>query len=156
TLVAGETADRHDRRAILTLCYLTQLLTSAGLAWRAEAGGGLWPIFALSALFGSAPAFFQPTASALGPTLVPPHVLRRATSPTSLAAQLASILGPALGGLLCSLSPAVGYAACVGLYATAAGCALLIRADTRPPFEPGRSRAAQVREGLGYVWGNKL
>src|SRR5207253_174655 len=43
-----------------------------------------------------------------------------------------------------------------GLYAVAATCALLIRADTRPPFAAGRSRAAQIREGLGYVWGNKL
>src|SRR5215472_9292949 len=29
TLVAGETADRYDRRRLLALCYLTQLLTAA-------------------------------------------------------------------------------------------------------------------------------
>ena len=40
TLVAGETADRYDRRRILTLCYLTQLLTSLGLALHSESGGG--------------------------------------------------------------------------------------------------------------------
>ena len=48
TLIAGETADRHDRRRILTLCYLAQLLISAGLAFRSALGGGLWPIFALA------------------------------------------------------------------------------------------------------------
>src|SRR5580658_8739817 len=52
TLVAGETADRHDRRLILTVCYLAQLLISAGLAFRSALGGGLWPIFALASLFG--------------------------------------------------------------------------------------------------------
>src|SRR5205814_10429461 len=57
---------------------------------------------------------------------------------------------------LCAISPAAGYAVCAGLFAVAAGCALAIRADARPPFEHGRSRAAQVREGLGYVWGNRL
>jgi hypothetical protein len=45
---------------------------------------------------------------------------------------------------------------CVGLYTIAATCAQLIRANTTPVIEPGRSRVAQVREGLEYVWGNKL
>src|SRR5215831_17767285 len=60
TLLAGETADRHDRRRILVLCYLAQLLISAGLAVQSGLGGGLWPIFALAGLFGCARAFFQP------------------------------------------------------------------------------------------------
>jgi MFS family permease len=156
TLIAGEAADRHDRRRILALCYLTQLLTSVGLATRSSLGGGLWPIFALAALFGCSRAFFQPTASALGPMLVPLRLLPRAIATNSLAAQLGSILGPALGGLLCVVSPILGYAVSAGLYAAAAACALLIRADTRPVIEVGRSRVAQIREGLGYVWGNKL
>ncbi|MBN9523739.1 MFS transporter [bacterium] len=156
TLVAGEAADRYDRRRILALCYLAQLFTAAGLALRSEAGGGLAAVFALAALFGCARAFFQPTASALGPMLVPPRLLPRAIATNSLAAQVASIAGPALGGLLCAASPVLGYLVSAGLYATATGCALLIRADTKPHVEPGRSRVAQIREGLGYVWRNKL
>jgi len=156
TLLAGETADRHDRRRILTLCYVAQLLISAGLAFRSALGGGLWPIFALAALFGCARAFFQPAASALGPMLVPLRLLPRAIATNSLASQLASILGPALGGLLCIASPVLGYAVSAGLYAAAAASALLVRANTRPTFEAGGSRVAQIREGLVYLWGNKL
>src|SRR4051812_43848385 len=156
TLVAGEAADRHDRRRILALCYLAQLLTSVGLAARSSFGSGLWPIFTLAALFGCSRAFFQPAASALGPMLVPLRLLPRAIATNSLAAQLASILGPALGGLLCVASPVLGYAVSAGLYAAAACCALLIRADTRPTLEEHRSRVAQIKEGLGYLWGNKL
>jgi MFS family permease len=156
TLVAGETADRHDRRRILTLCYLAQFLISAGLGFRSALVGGLWPIFALAALFGCARAFFQPTASALGPMLVPLRLLPRAIATNSLAAQLGSILGPALGGLLCVVSPVLGYAVSAGLYAAAASCALLIRADTRPQVEAARSRVAQIGEGLVYLWENKL
>jgi MFS family permease len=156
TLVAGETADRHNRRHILTLCYLGQLLISAGLAFRSVLGSGLWPIFALAGLFGCARAFYQPTASALGPMLVPLRLLPRAIATNSLAAQLASILGPALGGLLCVESPVLGYAVSAGLYAAAGSCALLIRADTRPSLEAARSRVAQIREGLAYLWGNQL
>jgi MFS family permease len=156
TLVAGEAADRYDRRRILAMCYLTQLLIAAWLAVRSLAGGDLWPVFALAALFGCSRAFFQPTASALGPMLVPLRLLPRAIATNSLAAQLAMILGPALGGLLCAVSPVLGYAVSAGLYGVAATCALLIRADTRPAIEPGRSRVAQIREGLAYLWGNKL
>ena len=109
SLIAGETADRHDRRHILTVCYASNLLISTGFAWRSMTGGGLWPIFALGGLFGCSRAFFMPTASALGPMLVPLHLLPRAIATNSLVAQLGQILGPALGGLLCAWSPTVGY-----------------------------------------------
>jgi MFS family permease len=156
TLVAGEAADRHDRRRILALCYLTQFTASAGLATRSAIGGGLWPIFALAALFGCCRAFFQPAASALGPMLVPLRLLPRAIATNSLAAQLGSILGPALGGGLCVVSPILGYAVSGALYLSAAACALMIRGKTRPAIAPDRSRVAQIREGLQYLWGNKL
>jgi MFS family permease len=156
SLVAGETADRHDRRRILTLCYLAELLIAGGFAVRSAFGSGMWPLFALAAAFGCARAFFQPTASALGPMLVPTPLLPRAIATNSLAAQVASILGPAFGGLLCVASPAVGYLVSAGLYVVAACCVLLIDADTRPRIGVGRSRVAQIREGLAYLWRNKL
>src|SRR5271170_2333355 len=139
TLLAGEAADRYDRRRIITLCYLAQFSISTGMALRSTLAGGLLPIFALAALVGCARAFFQPTASALGPMLVPLSLLPRAIATNSLAAQLASILGPALGGLVCAVSPILGYAVSAGLFAAAASCALLIRADTRPPVVAARS-----------------
>ena len=49
-----------------------------------------------------------------------------------------------------------GYVVSALLYAAAAICAFSIRADTRPRLEAGRSRVAQIREGLVYLWGNKL
>src|SRR5262249_53132437 len=134
----------------------SQLFTSAALAIASLLGAGLWPILALAALFGCSRAFFQPAASALGPMLVPLHLLPRSIATNSMATQVASIAGPAVGGLLCVVSPVVGYVASAGLYAAAASCALLIRTDSRLPFATPRSRVAQIREGLGYVWGNKL
>jgi MFS family permease len=157
TLVAGETADRHDRRRILIACYGAQLLTAVGLAVHAVLGhGSLWPVFALAALFGCSRAFLQPTTSALAPMLVPRELLPRAIATNSLTGQLASILGPALGGFLCAAAPAAGYAVAAVLYMTAATRIWRIRADTAPHVDPGRSRAAQVREGLAYLWQNKL
>jgi MFS family permease len=156
TLLAGETADRHDRRRILVFCFAAQMVISAALAANSHLGGGLGAIFALSALFGCARSFYQPAASSLGPMLVPTPLLPRAIATNSLAFQLASILGPALGGLLCAVSPPLGYLVCLALDGVAAFCVLMIRAETRPVIEPGISRAEQIREGLHYVWANKL
>jgi MFS family permease len=156
TLLSGEVVDRHNRRTVLTCCLGGQLLTAAGLAVNSFLGADLWPIFVLAALFGCARAFSMPAASALGPMLVPIRLLPRAIAANSLAFQVSAILGPALGGVLCAISPAVGYAVCGGLYAAATTCVLLIRADTKPSVEPGRSRLAQIREGLHYLWHNKL
>lgn len=156
TLVAGEFADRHDRRKILVACNLSQMVIGATLAVRSTTGGGLWEVFALAGLFGCVRAFFQPSASALGPMLVPLPLLPRAIATNSLAAQLANILGPAVGGLLCAWSPVVAYSAGAGLFAAAGVCALMIRGETKPAITSDRTRLEQIREGLGYVWGNKL
>jgi MFS family permease len=142
TLVAGEAADRHDRRILLALCLTAQLLTAAG--------------FALAALFGCARAFAMPTSTALGPMLVPIHLLPRAVATNALAFQVSAVIGPALGGALCTISAAAGYATCACLYAAGTICVLSIRAETRPTVEPHRSRVDQIREGLGYLWENKL
>ena len=57
--------------------------------------------------------------------LVPLRLLPRAIATNSLAAQLASILGPALGGLLCvRLARPSDTRSRAGLYAASAACAL--------------------------------
>lgn len=157
TLTAGETADRHDRRVIVVLCLALEGATVAALAAHSIYGADtLWPIFAAAAVFGCARAFLMPSSASLAPMLVPIEMLPRAIAASSLAQQSSSIIGPAIGGLLCAISPAVGYIVCLGFYAVAGICMLMIRANTKPAFQPGRSRVALIKEGLGYVWGNKI
>ena len=157
TLTAGEMVDRHQRRLILLACVTVQFLTVSALAAQTQWGGGqLWPIFAASAVFGATRAFFLPATGAVGPMLVPPELLPRSIAANSLAWQTSAILGPALGGLLCAVSPAAGFAACMALYAAAGTCFFLISANTQPDFTPGRSRMALIKEGLAYVRGNKI
>ena len=156
TLVAGEVADRHDRRKIMMGCYFAQVLVSAGLAWQSSMGGRLYWIFALASAFGATRSFFFPAVSALGPMMVPLRLLTRAIAINSLFGQLGLILGPALGGILCAISPKVGYLVSAGLYLISTLCISSIRAETKPQVEPGRSRREQIVEGLHYVWSNKL
>ena len=91
----------------------------------------------------------------MGPMLVPRELLPRAIAWNSLAWQTASVAGPAIGGLLVALSPAHSYGAALILYVIATACTLLIRQSTQPTVQPG-SRWALMKEGLAYVWRNKI
>ena len=155
-LPAGETADRHDRRKILLLCYGGEILTAVILAAAAIFHFASIPLLlGLSALFGASRAYMGPASTALGPMLVPRSLLPRAIAWNSLAWQGGSILGPALGGVLVARSAGFSYSVTVVLYLLAAGCVFLIRGNTQPVVNPG-SRWALMKEGLGYVWANKI
>lgn len=155
-LPAGETADRHERKRILLLCLggeiaVITLLTAVSLL-KVETAPLL---LGLAMLFGVTRAFFSPANTALGPMLVPRIMLPRAIAASSLAWQTASIAGPAVGGLLVAASPTVAYAAGVCLFVVSMTCLALIRTNTQPVVNPG-SRWALMKEGLVYVWTNKI
>jgi MFS family permease len=156
TLPAGEMTDRYDRRTIAVVCLVVDAATTLALALLALKGvTAIWPIYMAAILFGSARTFLNPANTALGPMLVPRTLLPRAIAWNSLAWQGASIVGPAVGGLLCAISPVVSFGAAFGFYAASAGCLLLIRARTKPTPQTG-SRWELVKEGLAYVWNQKI
>ena len=155
-LPAGETADRHDRRGVLALCYLAEIAGVATLAWTTLAGQASIPILlGVGVLFGAARAFFSPAMTALGPMLVPRELLPRSIAWNSLAWQSASIAGPALAGFLIAASPGAAYCGTLGLYIVAAIALIFIRRSTAPQRQGG-SRLELVKEGLVYVWSNRV
>lgn len=155
-LPAGESADRHDRRRVLLLCLAGEVLTVGVLCGLALTEAATVPLLlGMAALFGCARAFFAPANTALGPMLVPRELLPRAIAWNSLAWQSAAIVGPAVGGALVAISPALGYGVALALYATSGLCVWAIRANTQPQVQPG-SRWELMKEGLRYVWANKI
>jgi MFS family permease len=155
-LIAGETADRKDRRVIMLVCLAVEFASAAAFAalahWQVPA---LWPIYLLAVVFGVARAFFSPASTALGPTLVPRSLLPRAIAMNSLSWQLASVIGPAIGGLLVAASSTVAFAGAAGLFAAAV---VILFGFASPPQvgAQGASRMTQIREGLRYLWSNKI
>jgi len=156
TLPAGETADRYDRKKVLMICLTGEVLTVLTLAiasWQGWASVHL--LLAVGFLFGAARAFFAPASTALGPMLVPRPLLPRAIAWNSLAWQTASIAGPAAGGFLLRDSPAYAYFTTFGLYLVSFVAVSLIRKNAKPVLNPG-SRWALMKEGLAYVWRQKI
>ena len=145
TLVAGEAADRHDRRHILAVCYVSSVHVR-GAGDRVVTRGWAVADLSLAALFGCSRAFFQPSATALGPMLVPLQLLPRAIATNSMVAQVASIVGPAFGGLLCVVSPVLGYAVSAGLYAAATASRYSsVQRPGRDSTPPGRGSPRSAR-----------
>ena len=155
-LPAGETADRHDRKTILQICYVGEILTALVLVAAASFGFATLPLLlGVAVAFGASRAYMGPAGTALGPMLVPRSLLPRAIALNSLAWQSASILGPAIGGILVAISPGLSYTAAASLYLFAMACVSGLRGNTQPEVNPG-SRLALIKEGLGYVWSNRI
>ena len=119
-LVAGHAADRFNRRRILALCYATQVLCALLLlAFTISGQRVVWPVFAVMVLFGSARAFSMPSSQAIVPTLVPIESFGNAVALSSSSFQVATIAGPALGGILYLAGPQTVYAVVAVLLAAA-------------------------------------
>jgi MFS family permease len=155
-LPAGMAADRYDRRRIMLACYVAELAPAAILGAAELLHFASVPLLlGVAVIFGASRAFLSPASTALGPMLVPRSLLPRAIAWNSLAGQFATIIGPALAGVLVALSPAAAFEASFGLYVAALLALMLIRFDARAKAMPG-SRWMLVKEGLAYVWTNKV
>jgi MFS family permease len=112
--VAGHAADRFERKRVVQLCQFAEALTALYLAIITYVGAvGEVQIFVATFVLGIAGAFESPTTAALLPLIAPKGSLQRATAVSSGAAQVATITGPALGGLAYAIAPHLAYAVMV-------------------------------------------
>jgi MFS family permease len=108
--VAGHAADRFERKRVVQLCQLVEALTALFLAGSTFAGTITEvQIFIATFVLGIAGAFESPATSALLPLIAPQGSLQRATAISSGAGQIATITGPALGGLAFAVMPSLPY-----------------------------------------------
>jgi MFS family permease len=152
TPLAGVAADRFDRRFVV-LCAngidAVIALTLAFVTWR---GGLTLPLlFSLAALHGSARVFNGPALSAIAPNLVSEELLPKAIALSSIAWQVGTVVGPAVGGFLFAWSPASPYFFSAGLLLVSGLLIVSIRPvralHEGPPVHPLK----QMVEGFQFV-----
>jgi MFS family permease len=120
-LPAGHLADSRDRRRILGACFALECVCALLLlAFAAHGLESARPVFAVMVLFGIARAFAMPTGQALLPNLVPRGQFGTAVALNSSTWQVATIAGPALGGIVYLAGAPVVYASVAVLLAIAA------------------------------------
>src|SRR5258707_6175645 len=117
-LFAGHAADRFDRRTVLMWCYAGFALCSALLlliSWRAPHSVHL--IYAVLVMLGSIRSFNFPASRAILPHLVPEEDFANAVAWNSSIFQIATIAGPALGGIVYAVfrGPQTVYAIAVAV-----------------------------------------
>jgi MFS family permease len=161
SLAGGVVADALDRKKLLVVTQLVMLSSAALLAIFTVAGlKSVWPIYVLSGLASAASAFDTPARQSLMPVLVPAEVFPNAVSLGILVFNVATIVGPALGGfILAESGPALIY----GLNAlsfVAVIVALLLMKTSGDPERDSNSGSAlsfgALKEGLRFVWNTPI
>ena len=166
-LFAGHAADLLDRRKLLTSCYAGYGLCSAlllAISWRAPQSVHL--IYVVLVLVGVCRSFSFPVSRAILPQLVPEEHFSNAIAWNSSTFQIATIAGPAIGGISYALfrGPDAVYAIAVAVSIVSTILTLRIH----PPLaSPENTRAGgltrkepislrTVLAGFHFIWKKKL
>ncbi len=159
SMFAGIVADRYDRRRVLMLVNGVLGLFSITLAVLTLSGSvSLVALYVISAAMSGIGTFDNPARQSLFPVLLPDKELPRAISLNMILFQIASVGGPALGGLLIARA-GVGWAYVFDAVSfVALFLALLLMRDV--PQRPSEQRAefslGAIRDGFRFVFGTPM
>ena len=158
SLISGVAADALDRRKLMLVTQSVMAVLAAILAvltFRGQATIG--SIYLLAAVSSAAGAFDLPARQALLPNLVPREDLANAISLNTIMIQIASVAGPALGGLVIAAGGVAWvYAINAVSFLIVITALLMMRVDARPAPAGQGSRGdftlGAALEGLRFVF----
>ena len=157
-LPAGHVADRYNRRNIVALCYTGLGLASALLlSITLRAPRSVHAIYAVMLLVGFVRAFNGAAGQSMVPQIVPEEHFPNAVAWASTVFQTATIVGPALGGLVYAAfrGPGAVYlcSVCASIIAVIAVSRIQLRRAKRmrQPIS-----LDTVLAGFRYIWRHKL
>jgi len=150
--IAGAIADVHDRKRIVLLAFMGEILCGLGL-FLASADGQtpLLAMYGAIAFLAVCVAFEAPAASALLPTLLPPDRFQSAVTVQSAVRGLGWVSGPVLTGFLVAR---FGIEACYAaqvLGSTLAVASFLPVSSPRHEASGRRVSLGAIAEGLRFV-----
>ena len=153
TLVVGHAADRYDRRTIVRGAQSIYVIVAVILTYAFSTGAlSRELLFGCVLLIGCARAFEMPTAHTLASTLVPTNMISRAIAAWTSANQSAVICGPALGGLLYTISPVIVTVVCFIFFTISITLISFVQIKTIPAAKREPVTFASVTAGFEYVW----
>jgi MFS family permease len=158
-LFAGHAADLFDRRKLLMWCYGGFAICSAlllGISWRAPRSVHL--IYAVLVLLGIARCFNWPASRALLPQLVPEEHFANAVAWNASTFQMATIAGPAIGGIAYAISrgPHAVYAVAVAVSIVAVLMTMRIKPLAAVVRPKERVSLRSVLAGFRFIGAKKL
>lgn len=155
-VITGIASDKLGRRFVMGCSILLETLCAAMILYLAVTRQ-FHPVWILSilTLFGIARAFYTPAASSLAVNLVPREDFANAVGWNTSSWQLASIVGPAVGGLLYGISGPFAYGASFVIFLISAA---LIFSVPKPKqiIKKEESSLEVVFGGFRYIWKQKI
>ena len=132
-LVTGSVADRFDRRRVAA-CGLAgeAVVASALFFYLGSTPTSVWPLFGFAFAFGIARAFAGPATRALPADIVAAERVPWVVARSSVTWQIATILGPVLGGFLYAANTRSPYPVVAGLAVSGALLVLSVRRPAHP------------------------
>jgi len=159
SIAGGAVADAWDRRRVMLCAQTAMGVTAIVLAVLTFRGlDHAWPIYVLAGIGSAAGAFDNPARSALIPTLVPREHLSNAISLNAIMFQIASVVGPAVGGIIIA-TLGVGWVYAVNALTFVCVIAALLMmhgVPSRDTREPSDVSLRAVRDGLGFVFSSPI
>jgi len=150
-LPAGEAADRFSRRWLILIAQLGLALCGVGLAWASWKQAPMIYVYLLLFGTGTFRALGWPASSAIVAGLVPAPVFSNAATWRSNAYQLASTLGPLVGGMLLAWwSPVVVFLIDAASSVILAVCMLFVRPRAQERVVEPRSWKALI-QGIHFL-----
>ncbi|AFZ59603.1 MFS transporter [Anabaena cylindrica FACHB-243] len=157
TLITGHVADKNDRKKITLFSILLLALCSIALAVISFNKGAVFLVYGCLLLTGVARAFLKPAGDALMWQLIPMSAFTNAATWNSSSFQLASVIGPALGGFSIAIFGSATWVYI--LSAIAALSCFFLTATIKPQktnFKKEPISLKSLAAGAEFVWNNQL
>lgn len=155
-VVTGLASDKLGRRLVMGVSIALELLCALAILYLAVTGQfhAGW-VLAILGVFGTARAFMAPASASLAVNVVPQKDFANAVGWTTASWQTASIVGPALGGLLYGISGPVAYGAAAAGFVISVTLVLIIPKPAQViSKEPTTWRT--LLGGFAYIWKEKM
>jgi MFS family permease len=156
--LSGHTADRYNRSKVLTVGYVGLGMCSALLlAISIHGAHTVYPIYVVIGLVGVARAFTGPASRAILPLIIPEEHFESAFAWGATFFEIATILGPAVGGLVYTI-----FRGPAAVYAIAAACGITgATAMSRVKLAPRKKKLEilswkTIFAGLHYIRREKI
>ena len=163
-LFAGYTADKSEKKAMLTKIFLAVFLSSLvifivtlkSMSGYIHAGWIVPIIYTMVFCNGVARAFYGPSAFTVMANSVPKEIYPNSSTWNSSSWQIASILGPLTGGLIYGFYGITAVYCLILLFLLVALTCVLFLKRYPPVFVPKESIWVSLSEGLSFVFNNKM
>jgi len=157
SLLAGHVADQYDRKRIVVIAQMVQVLSVLGLATLSFTEGPIPLIYLCLFGIGLSRAFSGPATSTLLPQTVPPAIFTSAATWSSSAWQLASIAGPAIAGALVALLHNVTLNYVLNAVAGVTFLVMVLSMKGRPLALSRKAATMEsLKEGIHFIRSTKI